>query len=670
MKIQLSTDGGSTWSTVADSLPAGPGSYSWTLPHVASASCRIRILDRRFTSTADTSDLFEIFRTPPVLNSPAGGESWEAGSIHSIAWTSVPDILSMNLFFSSDSGTHWSAIATQTASADTFHWTVPNAQSAQCLVKIADATDSVSADTSGAFSIFATQLFTCPVRIADNGVGVDTLTFGNQIGGTDGIDTLYESPLGPSPPPGSFDARWLISPTPGTRTDIRDTLGNGPTQHLFTAAIQPGPGGYPFSLAWNPEVLRTNTFVLRDTLTHGVRFNVDMRRDSSASLADTLLKALEILECQGLSFTISLNPGWNLVSLPAVVGNRRVSALFPDRTSALFSYAGQYKPVDTMAYATGYWIKSPLETITGCPLRIDTIDLRQGWNLIGIGSSGATVSSIQQLPPGTLSSQFFGYNGAGYVIATLLAPGRGYWIKARNAGRIVLDSTVAAPKSEGDANRLTLSDGLGHSQDLFFGSRIDPSTFDMPPGAPDETFEASFAPRRMAENISKITKSAEIPINLRSSGKKIFLSWDVDNERNFMYILVEKFPGSTIEVRLSSQGSTVIPYDPRSTFALKVFQGSAEVPDKYSLGVYPNPFNPEAHLNFSVPSRSYVKIRIYSVLGEEVATLVDGERSAGAYTLSWNGSAVSSGTYFVQMTAGPVSSGVSYSVTQKLILLK
>ncbi len=79
---------------------------------------------------------------------------------------------------------------------------------------------------------------------------------------------------------------------------------------------------------------------------------------------------------------------------------------------------------------------------------------------------------------------------------------------------------------------------------------------------------------------------------------------------------------------------------------------------------YPNPFNPTTMIKFSVPVASRVTLKVYNVLGSEVATLVNGEKPVGNYSVSFNGSNLASGVYFYQLKAG------SFVQTKKLVLLK
>jgi len=79
---------------------------------------------------------------------------------------------------------------------------------------------------------------------------------------------------------------------------------------------------------------------------------------------------------------------------------------------------------------------------------------------------------------------------------------------------------------------------------------------------------------------------------------------------------------------------------------------------------YPNPFNPGTTVEFSIPSTQHVVLKVYNLLGEEVATLVDHQRTAGTHRVQWNPEALSTGLYFYTLRSG------SFMQTRKLILMK
>ncbi|HKB86521.1 MAG TPA: T9SS type A sorting domain-containing protein [Ignavibacteriaceae bacterium] len=88
-------------------------------------------------------------------------------------------------------------------------------------------------------------------------------------------------------------------------------------------------------------------------------------------------------------------------------------------------------------------------------------------------------------------------------------------------------------------------------------------------------------------------------------------------------------------------------------------------PEDYSLSQnYPNPFNPSTMIKYSIPEKSHITIKIYNVLGSEVAVLVNEEKPAGSYEVNFNAADLSSGVYYYTISAG------NFNETRKMILLK
>ena len=88
-------------------------------------------------------------------------------------------------------------------------------------------------------------------------------------------------------------------------------------------------------------------------------------------------------------------------------------------------------------------------------------------------------------------------------------------------------------------------------------------------------------------------------------------------------------------------------------------------PSEYLLSQnYPNPFNPTTTIEFALPHSGYITLKAYNVLGEEVATLVDGDHAAGTFNTMWTASGLPSGLYFYRLTAG------EYVQTKKMVLMK
>jgi photosystem II stability/assembly factor-like uncharacterized protein len=92
-----------------------------------------------------------------------------------------------------------------------------------------------------------------------------------------------------------------------------------------------------------------------------------------------------------------------------------------------------------------------------------------------------------------------------------------------------------------------------------------------------------------------------------------------------------------------------------------------EIPfvNEFSLSQnYPNPFNPTTNLQYAIGSRQFITLKVYDILGREIATLVNDEKPAGEYEVEFDGAGLPSGIYFYQLKAG------EYIETRKMILLK
>ncbi len=79
---------------------------------------------------------------------------------------------------------------------------------------------------------------------------------------------------------------------------------------------------------------------------------------------------------------------------------------------------------------------------------------------------------------------------------------------------------------------------------------------------------------------------------------------------------------------------------------------------------YPNPFNPVTTINYSISSNGNVQLKVYDILGREVATLVNETKVPGNYKVNFNASNLASGVYFYRLQTG------SFVQTKKMVLMK
>ncbi len=101
-----------------------------------------------------------------------------------------------------------------------------------------------------------------------------------------------------------------------------------------------------------------------------------------------------------------------------------------------------------------------------------------------------------------------------------------------------------------------------------------------------------------------------------------------------------------------------------------VKQISTEVPGVFSLSQnYPNPFNPATTIKFSIPQGGFVSIKVYDMLGQVVAEIVNGNLQVGSYEANFDASNLGSGTYFYKINVNS-NQGVNWAQTKKMVLVK
>ena len=95
------------------------------------------------------------------------------------------------------------------------------------------------------------------------------------------------------------------------------------------------------------------------------------------------------------------------------------------------------------------------------------------------------------------------------------------------------------------------------------------------------------------------------------------------------------------------------------------------IPARYALDQnFPNPFNPSTVIGYHLPADARVTLKVFDLLGREVATLVDGPVQAGSHSVTWNAGSIGSGIYFARLSASDPGGGMRYVKTTKLELLK
>jgi len=163
------------------------------------------------------------------------------------------------------------------------------------------------------------------------------------------------------------------------------------------------------------------------------------------------------------SYTVHVDSGWNLMSLPVEVSNGTKSVLFPTAVSPAFAFQDSYIPKDSLEPGVGYWMQfssSQELSIEGDTLLDRAIPVRAGWNMIGSLSVPMPIDHIYSEPEGIISSKFFRYAGGSYQVADTLQPVQGHWVQVQQDGTLFLTAPGGAEGPIGDSARSVILDSI------------------------------------------------------------------------------------------------------------------------------------------------------------------------------------------------------------------
>ncbi|MCX8057324.1 MAG: S8 family peptidase [Ignavibacteria bacterium] len=368
----------------------------------------------------------------------------------------------------------------------------------------------------------------------------------------------------------------------------------------------------------------------------------------------------ELLEFKVGNFaSVSVNSGWNLMSVPVQTQNLTINQVFQNVTSSAYYFDGRYITRDTIVPGYGFWLKFSSNnnfSIPGNPLTAISLPVKAGWNLIGSLNTTIPVYTVSSVPPNIISTPFYGYNG-GYFNSPQIERGKGYWVKVLQDGYLILNSSNKNNLNinfvDIETNKLVISDNSGNRGELIFSSvDYDP---ELPPIPPSNAFDVRFQDSKLTSTSDEnliLLQGINSPLNL-------FLSPKSDLSLEFYQPLTNEFitrikPGESKILELNNLNSLKVKVV-REKLVYQLFQN------------YPNPFNSTTKIDFVLPENSFVKLIVYDVLGNEVLRLINQNLERGHYSINLDIlklKELSSGIYFYKLHAG------NFVQTKKMIYLK
>ncbi|HLX12676.1 MAG TPA: putative Ig domain-containing protein [Bacteroidota bacterium] len=140
--------------------------------------------------------------------------------------------------------------------------------------------------------------------------------------------------------------------------------------------------------------------------------------------------------------SIAVAIGWNMISLPIALNDYRTSIIFSGAASSTYKYdpVNGYSAQDTLKNGIGYFIKYAAVhsfSLSGYDRLRDTVNVKAGWNLIGVIDTAIQTSTVISIPAAIIESPFYYYDKA-YKQTATVGPGKGYWIKVTQDGKLIL----------------------------------------------------------------------------------------------------------------------------------------------------------------------------------------------------------------------------------------
>lgn len=643
------------------------------------------------------------------VDSPNGGEVWPVGSVQTISWTAYMIPMSnYAIDYSTDGGSHWQTVVDLLSPRSSYQWTIPNTPSANCIVKVRLTSSNIYDLTDHPFTITAEQVpvlvVTPSSRNVPAGAGTTEFEVDNHGGGTmNWSATVTEG------------APWLTITSGASGTNkgtivVAHSANPSPTPRSGTITVTaPGANGSPCQVTVNQSGAAVPGVTVR---MEPAKKQLYLNRTGAV---DVLID--NVTNIGSFQFEIGYDPaivqlrGSSPVRLGSFLGStgRTVIPVGPaiDTTAGTVVFgAATFGP---QAGPTG---SGTLASIT--------------WTGVGEGSRSLDLRNVQVSDINGVVIPVSEVDGE-------ITVKRGFWADVNNDNRIdIIDIQLVCARwntrvghpnydpqydvdneGEGDGDIDIIDIQLVASwwnRPLPGGGLARTEAIGSPPPVRLTVRQCDDASGRLwevdAEGATDLAAFqfdlvASQPLQLRSFGVGRFL----DSGRNVVAPLGPQVAqdGRRVSVGAFSYGS---PSGATGSGTLAHIQlerpeelrlESVQLADVHGRPVavsqitytvassptlpvemvlqqnYPNPFNPATSIRFHLPGEEgkslAVTLRVYGVKGELIRTLVDGEQTAGAHTVTWDGCdeagrPVPSGLYFCKLVAA------GRRLTTKMILMR
>ena len=226
VKLEYSTDGGTTYPNVIIATTPNNNTYAWTIPDNISNGVRVKVSDTTNADAFDTSNTNFKIRGSLTVAAPNGAEAWAINSTQSITWTKVGSIANVKLEYSTNGFTDelqtFLIIASANATTGTpYAWLIPDKPSASVKVRISDVSDATVFDLSNnVFSIKGSLWITVPNGTETWIVGATNNVTWTKFGSIANAELRYSTDGGITYPVGNI----IVASTPAANLSYSWTM--------------------------------------------------------------------------------------------------------------------------------------------------------------------------------------------------------------------------------------------------------------------------------------------------------------------------------------------------------------------------------------------------------------------------------------------------------------
>jgi hypothetical protein len=388
--------------------------------------------------------------------------------------------------------------------------------------------------------------------------------------------------------------------------------------------------------------------------------------------------------------TLTLYPGWNLVSLPLTEEPNTLPEAFGTLS---VSYVFGYRPVEgpmtwdanrpaflnDLKYLDGihgYWIKSSAAVnqvwnVTGQAVSLNTpIPLSAGWNLIGYLPTGALAVETAMASVNPDYTYLMGYVGGSGPSSgpktwdrsrppflndlLTLSQLSGYWVKMAAVGSLVYPGGVPKSNSGGPVAPFAHAPAGGAN---VLQSNLFCAFWGVQPDllSPGDSLRV-YDPAGQICGRTAVTPEGGFLIYAMGDDPTTQDADEGAADGDTMAFTLNgvPIPVGSGDPTWTNLGSKELRFGPSSTDS----RGSGGMPDDFGLlDNYPNPFNPETMITYRIPGSGRVRLKVFDSNGREIRILVDGDLQQGSYRVPWDGRdsrgiPVSSGIYLFALETG------------------